>query len=199
MVKKSSGDIEGLFRSFGRDSGGYRELAREADAEAAQRRWPMLGGIAPEAGERPAALDADSKREWREHRGAGDEPVMPAPQPSVEGKRLVGGLDNLLRRGDGAPMAAPAERPRPGRAVAPQAERAPQVDEAAPRGRMLQRSEDAPRPAAKPAREKRGLFGGLARDAAGRSGGGSLSSVFSRLEGDSRGAKRLGPGRLRKR
>jgi hypothetical protein len=84
MVKKAGGDIEGLFRSFGSDSGSYRELAREADARDAQQRWPMLGEIAPEAGVRPDALDAASKRQWRE-RGEGDAEVpLPPPQASAE-------------------------------------------------------------------------------------------------------------------
>lgn len=199
MVKKAGGDIEGLFRSFGSDSGSYRELAREADARDAQQRWPMLGEIAPEAGVRPDALDAASKRQWRE-RGEGDaESPLPPPQASAEGRRLMGGLDHLLQRGS-APQADPADAPAPRAwgAAKPQ----PPVPAEAPRSsagasRSVRKGEsqrlDLP--------GKAGLFGGIDRgektgEEAPRN---ALSGLFSRLEGEGRGTKPLGPGRLRKR
>ena len=199
MKKKPGGDIEGLFRSFGSDGGTYRELAREADAEDAVRRWPMLGEIAPEASERPQELSASCKRHWREHGGTEDESPVPAPQASTEGKRLVGGLGNLLRRGD-AVKPAPQDAPLREEGVAVRREeKRPAADnrrlfQRAQPVREERRKDDAPR-------EKRGLFAGAGRSTKdGRAAeGSSLSGVFSRLEGDDRGAKRIGPGRLRKR
>ena len=203
MVKRAGGDIEGLFRSFGSDSGSYRELAREADARDAQQRWPMLGEIAPEAGARPDALDAASKRQWRE-RGEGDaESPLPPPQSSAEGRRLMGGLDHLLQRGS-APQVDPADAPAPRAwgAAKPQPQPQPPVPVEEPRSFA-----GASRPARKgesqrlDLRGKAGLFGGIDRgDKAGEDAPrNALSGLFSRLEGEGRGTKPLVPGRLRKR
>ena len=197
MVKKTGGDIEGLFRSFGGDGGAYRELAREADAREAQARWPMLGEIAPEAGERPEALDAAGKRHWRERVEASGDALLPPPQVSAEGRRLVGGLDHLLARGrarEDSP-AAPAITAWGGR-HSPSAE-APAPVPAPPRApsRPSRRAEPR-RPESK---EAPGLFGARHAGAKVEKSGpaGALSGLFSRLEGDGRGARPLTPGRLR--
>ena len=199
MVKKAGSDIDGLFRSLGSDSGSYRELARDADAREAQSRWPMLDEIAPAAGPRTEALDASSKRHWRERDPVHGGGSMAPPQPSAEGKRLMGGLDHLLRRGE-APDSDVPEDP------------VPEVREAeSPRSRkpaFAARMPDSPARNVRKgvteraaAREKPGLFGALGRGS--KAGDGlrdtSLSGIFSRLEGDGREPKRLGPGRLRKR
>jgi hypothetical protein len=203
MVKKAGGDIEGLFRSFGSDSGSYRELAREADARDAQQRWPMLGEIAPEAGVRPDALDAASKRQWRE-RGEGDaESPLPPPQASAEGRRLMGGLDHLLQRGS-APQADPVDAPAPRAwgAAKPQTQPQTPVQAEAPRlSAGASRSVRKEEPQRLDLRGKAGLFGGIDRgDKAGEEAPrNALSGLFSRLEGEGRGTKPLVPGRLRKR
>ncbi|WP_397607235.1 cellulose biosynthesis protein BcsP [Silanimonas sp.] len=201
MVKKAGGDIEGLFRSFGSDSGSYRELAREADARDAQQRWPMLGEIAPEAGVRPDALDAASKRHWREH-GEGDaESPLPPPQASAEGRRLMGGLDHLLQRGS-APQTDPADAPAPRAWGAAKPQPQPPVPAEAPRSSAgASRSVRKEEPQRLDLRGKAGLFGGIDRgEKAGEEAPRSaLSGLFSRLEGEARGTKPLVPGRLRKR
>lgn len=202
MAKKPGGDIEGLFRSFGSDGGSYRELAREAEAEEAKQRWPMLGEIAPEAGLRPEAMDAADKRHWRERHDADAQTALPAPRASAEGRRLMGGLDHLLQRGD-APQASPAKAEAP----APKAWGATRPQPAPP----PVEPERTPAPPSRPARrgepqrlelrEKPGLFGGLERGekADGATSRKGLSGLFSRLEGEGRGGKPLTPGRLRKR
>lgn len=99
MIKKPATDIDGLFRSFGADNHGYRELAREADAREAQQRWPMLGDIEPEAALDLTKLDGAQKRNWRQHAQGSDGAVLPVPERGQESGRLASGLDGLLRRG----------------------------------------------------------------------------------------------------
>lgn len=199
MVKKVGGDIEGLFRSFGSDSGSYRELAREADARDAQQRWPMLGEIAPEAGVRPDALDAASKRQWRERSEGDAESPLPPPQASAEGRRLMGGLDHLLQRGS-APQSDPADAPAPRAWGAAKPQPTVPVEEprsSAGASRSVRKGESQ----RLDLRAKTGLFGGVDRGdkAVEQAPRNALSGLFSRLEGEGRGTKPLVPGRLRKR
>lgn len=111
-------DIDGLFRSFGGNAREFQELARHNDAEEAERRWPLLQSIPPQAGEVPPALSAGQKQQWSrpEMAAPGGEALL-RPRPEPLGERLASGLRQLAGRPAPGPAAAtprpPAAEPRP--------------------------------------------------------------------------------------
>lgn len=187
MVKKPVTDIDGLFRSFGVEQHGYRELAREADAREAQQRWPMLGEIAPEAETQLTAVDTAHKQHWRQHaqaKAAGA--VLPAPERGQESRRLATGLEGLLSRGPVSAQtpAAAVKRVVIGETRSVAAERSVrETGSGLFAKRPLSAAEKRPSPS------PGGLFGRLGgkQEAASESRDNhSLSGLFARISGDKR-------------
>lgn len=92
-------DVGALFKSFGADDAGFRELARNADANEAEARWPLLKSIAPEKRDTPPALSSLQKTHiW-------NAPEKPAPRARVAtplqpafGQKLAASLQQLATR-----------------------------------------------------------------------------------------------------
>lgn len=151
-------DVGALFKSFGADGSSFRELARNADAGAAEQRWPLLKSMAPERRDSPPVLSAAQKNQlW-----TGQEPKAPrireremSRSGTGLGEKLAKGLQQMSDRIPTAVAPAPArpivrpvaEAPRPqvARATAPRSPRP------AAKGRgFLAQSEAAPTPAFAP-------------------------------------------------
>jgi hypothetical protein len=70
-VQDNNDDIKKLFQSFGADANSFRDLARNADAQAAEARWPLLSSVQPAKRELPPLLSKNEKsNSW----------TAPAPQ-----------------------------------------------------------------------------------------------------------------------
>lgn len=137
-------DVGALFKSFGADGSNFRELARSAEAGAAEQRWPLLKSMAPERQEAPPVLSAAQKNHlWSSKESAAPRLREPSRALPGLGAKLAKGLRQMSDRVP-TPVA-----PVPARPIArPVAEAAPPplVRTTAPRS-------TAPRPAApRPAR-----------------------------------------------
>lgn len=60
-MKKENNDIKKLFKSFGADANEFQELARVADANEAESRWPLLSSVQPSKRELPPLLSKQEK------------------------------------------------------------------------------------------------------------------------------------------
>ncbi len=140
-------DVGALFKSFGADGSNFRELARSAEAGAAEQRWPLLKSMAPERQEAPPVLSAAQKNHlWSSKESAAPRLREPSRAMPRLGSKLAKGLRQMSDRVP-TPVA-----PAPARPIArPVAEAAPPplVRAAAPRPA-------APRPA-RPTSRARGF------------------------------------------
>ena len=139
-------DVGALFKSFGADGSSFRELARNADAGAAEQRWPLLKSMAPERRESPPVLSTAQKNElW-----TGKEPKAPRMRDR-EMSRSGTGLGEKLAKGlrqmsDRIPTVVAPVPARPVARPVAEAPRAPVPRAPVPRAPVPRAA--APRPAA---------------------------------------------------
>ncbi len=141
-------DVGALFKSFGADGSNFRELARNAEAGAAEQRWPLLKSMAPVRHESPPVLSTAQKNQlWNSKESAA--PRLPARERSRAlpglGAELAKGLQQMSDRIPTVVAPAPA---RPIARPVAEAPRPPAARPAAPRPA-------APRPS-RPASKARG-------------------------------------------
>lgn len=96
-MKKTSGDIEGLMRSFGGKAEDFKEIARDEEATQALQRWPLLSSMGAPA-EPPPVLTGEQKQSWLNAPGS-EKGVVPQLAGRSESDRLASGLDRLVNRG----------------------------------------------------------------------------------------------------
>ena len=86
-------DVGALFKSFGADGSSFRELARNADAGAAEQRWPLLKSMAPERRDSPPVLSTAQKNQlW-----TGQEPKAPRVRDREKSRGGLGLGDKLAK------------------------------------------------------------------------------------------------------
>lgn len=65
-MSKRVDDAGALFRTFWSGSSEFREFTRDADADLAENKWPLMKSMAPDQRVMPPPLSAQQKQGWLE-------------------------------------------------------------------------------------------------------------------------------------
>lgn len=106
MSKSSSRPQASVFGALGADDAYFSSRVQVA-ARDAEQRWPLLGGLSPEAAEAPPPLGSAERSQWAPRQSAEETPARAAPHARKGlDSRLESGLSRLLRQSDAEAAAA---------------------------------------------------------------------------------------------